>query len=154
MNAVTNLERHTRRGRSCWRCRGPGQGRGWPAACRWTCPSSGGAARDACTHTRLSPPSLTEPVAITTCLSIHCRGSGSAWIRIILVTGTASASNKNSDPDPHPDPHQIKIRIRIPIRIRIKVISWIRILINLRRQAKLYGIWAFLSTFSRFWAFL
>jgi hypothetical protein len=38
----------------------------------------------------------------------QCCGSGSAWVRIILVTGFASgsayASNKNQDP--HQDPHQ------------------------------------------------
>ncbi len=79
----------------------------------------------------------------------QCCGSGSSWILM----------------DPHhfenmdPHPHQIKkIRIRIHIRIRIKVISWnriwVRINLQLTRQNVRYGIWAYLSTFSRVWAFI
>ncbi len=55
---------------------------------------------------------------------------------------------------------RIKLKGRIRIRIRIKVIRWIRIRIKViswiwicRWQAKMHGIWAYLSTFSRFWAF-
>ncbi len=42
------------------------------------------------------------------------------------ASGSESASNKNTDT------YQIKIRIWIRIRIRIKVISWIRICIDLQ----------------------
>ena len=61
------------------------------------------------------------------CLKLQCCGSGSAWFRI---------------------------KLNGRIRIRIKVISWIRI--NLQIKAKLYGVsvWTYVSTFSRFWAFL
>ncbi len=63
------------------------------------------------------------------CRKLQCCGSGSAWIRNKLISR---------------------------IRIRIKVISWIRIRINLQIEAELYGVpvWTYLSTFSRFWAFL
>ncbi len=49
-----------------------------------------------------------------------------------------------------PDPHRIKIRIRIV------GISWIRnwIRINLQMTSQMYGIWAYLSNFSRVWAFI
>ncbi len=59
--------------------------------------------------------------------------------------------NLDQHPDPHP--HQIKIRIRI----RIKVISWNRnpgTASICRWEAKTYGIWASLSTFSRVYAFI
>ncbi len=50
----------------------------------------------------------------------------------------------NLEPHPDPHPHQIKIRIRI------KVMSCIRKRIPIRRcQAKMYGILAYFSTFSR-----
>ncbi len=52
-----------------------------------------------------------------------------------------------------PRRHHIKIRIRIRIRIRVKVVIWImnqwtRSASICRWQAKMYGIWAYFSTFS------
>ncbi len=67
------------------------------------------------------------------CSCEQCCGSGSAWNHI-----------------------KLKGRIRIRIRIRIKVICWIRIglYISLQMTSQMYGIWDYLSTFSRFWAFI
>jgi len=78
-------------------------------------------------------------------------GSASLW-----KPGSASGLNKNQDPDPH------KIKsgsgsAANKIRIRILVISfirnWIQIRINLQ-MAKMYVVWAYLSFFSRFCAFI
>ncbi len=72
------------------------------------------------------------------------------WIRIRMDPHHFG----NLDPHPDSDPHKIKFRIRI----RIKVISWIRNRSGSasiwRWQAKMYGIWAYSSIFSRVWAFI
>ncbi len=71
------------------------------------------------------------------------------------ATGTLYA-----DPDPYGSASNWKVgsgsaSVYRRIRIRIKVISWIRIWIYICRwQAKIYGIWAYLSIFSRFLAFI
>ncbi len=51
---------------------------------------------------------------------------------------------------------QIRIKLKGRIWIRIKVISciWIRTVLICSWQAKIYEIWAHLSPFSRFWAFI
>ncbi len=93
-----------------------------------------------------------------------CAARSSEIYSWVVRTSDGQCQSRRKVQSQHPPTPVFWIRIHIilvkwlRIRIHIKVISWlrnrIRIRINLQMTSKMYGIWAYFSTFSWIWAFI